>query len=816
MFGLWVRNETPWRRTLVVWCCGSNYESQVDYGRQFGREHGCKVLVVGAPIQYLLQLAARVKPRALILAGRAGPGWEWIKQKGLLAHGPVFFAFDPYVIVVPPDNPGKIQSEKDLGGGVVASMAPLAMRPKGKCIGHLLSAIAYELDSPWLAEVYYMAATKTVKCGRLLFRPLKQGEAFVTITQRSQTTHPDAQGLKVIDIDPKYQVKMKRCRATIPQCVGVVSGELHDPLLLAYANGAADPKARELFERHGYYHITNPKAKAFKALEKVYLPKQPQQVQQQLAEELMADGMWDLALRRWLKIVHVFGPSPYDAKATYMAGYCALQMGLKRGAAALWRRCVRIYPRRGLKEWGGPLFLMGLKNPDPKDLNEKLWAEKAREELKKLRGEDLGEFGDDWEPSDVTDFLRDYPPVEIRIIEADLPKGSRRNLAVAEDELLVGAYELALKDYNKVYTLNAPNRWSAMAMCRAGQCAWLLGNKAAAVDIWELCKTAYNGQPWGDLAGRLLYLAGLEGETPVNAGVPKGAVQVLEREVVGPEEDTFVVRGLNNIVMDFRTANLDGGGALKECYKVVHRFYRGPSKASQQAGEAMAPSGAARKKKSRERAPVPESKDVHKWRAQASYWAGIVLCWMGKPKRAVIQWQQTRRQFGDTEFAAKARDAIEMVRAYEGLTDQQKQAIERAMKLPLSGISELAVTPTASEREMIEAWRDLHDGVPDKSMAAVWHHIGLELYWCGAYKEALHSFLKVLTVVNLKKPEANKWKDEALYYAGLCLRHLGKPERARARWQQLLKQFPKSRFVQRARAKLGQFAAAGQGVRGRG
>ena len=815
--GLWLRNEQPWRHTLVVWCCGSNYESQVDYGRQFGQQHGCKVLIVGAPIQYLLELAARTGGRRpVVLAGRAGPGWEWIRRKGLLAHGPVFFGFDPYVIVVPLDNPGKIKSEADLGGGVIASMAPLAMRPKGKCIGYLLTSIAHELDSPWLAEAYYYAAKQRVKCGRLLFRPLKQGKAFVTITQRSQTTLPEAKGLKVIEIDPKYQVKMKKCRASIPQCAGVISKGTTEQLPVTYVDGLASPKSKDIFERHGYYHITNPKSQAFKPLHRVYLPKQPQQVQQQLAEELMKDGMWGMALRRWLKIVHVFGPSPYDAKATYMAGYCAMQMGLKRGAAELWKRCARIYPRRGIKEWAGPLFLMGLKNPDPKDLDEKLWADKAREELAKLKEQDLGEWGDDFEPSDVTDFMLDYPPVEIRVIEADLPKGSRRNLAVAEDELMVGAYDLALKDYNKVYTLNSPNEWAAMAMCRAGECAWLLGNKAAAVDIWNYCKTGYNGQPWGDTAGRLLYLAGLEGEPPTNKAVSPQAVQILEQEIKLPEKDTFVTRGLSDAVMDFRSANLSGSGALKECFKVLHKFYKGSSRGGAQAGEALVPPGAARKKKLRGRAPQIESKDVRNWRAQSLYWAGIVLCWMAKPAKAVMQWRRVMNEFANTPFAEKARDAIAKLKQYEGLSPAQKTAIDRALKLPLfSPHAQAQAVPAASEAEMLQAWRDLNDHVPDKHMAAVWHHIGLELFICGEYKEALHSFLKVLTVVNLKKPKENKWKDEALYYAGLCLEHLDKPQRARARWQELVEKYPQSKFAQRARQKLAATQAGGE-VSGRG
>ncbi|MBC7287925.1 MAG: substrate-binding domain-containing protein, partial [Armatimonadetes bacterium] len=345
VIGLWLANEQPWRPALVVWCWGSSYEAQADFAREFGRRHRCKVVVVGGPAERLAVLAGASRRRADVFVAPAGPEWEWMRRQGLVTRGPEVFAFDPYVIVVPAGNPAGIKSEQDLGAGAYASIAPEAMWPKGKCIAALLDAIAAGLDAPWVPEAYYYAARSRVNDGRLLFRPLKQGKAYVTITQRSQTTLPEAKGLEVIDINPRFQVKMKGCSNTIAQCVGVLNGARRPEFAEAYADELLGAQAQELLSRHGFYHVADAKARPFRELRPDFVPYQPHEAQQRLAEELMADGLWDIALGEWLKLIHLFGPSPFDAKATYYAGYCAMQHGLKRGAAAMWRRCAQLYSR---------------------------------------------------------------------------------------------------------------------------------------------------------------------------------------------------------------------------------------------------------------------------------------------------------------------------------------------------------------------------------------------------------------------------------------------------------------------------------------
>ncbi|MCD6351824.1 MAG: substrate-binding domain-containing protein, partial [Armatimonadetes bacterium] len=569
---LWLINEKPWLPTLRVWTCGSSYESQCDYARYFGKKHHCKVLVTGAPVQWLLELAGK-GAKTDVIVGRAGPGWLWLKQKGLLTQGPVFFGFDPYVIVIPKSNEGEIHDAKDLAKGVYCVAAPEAMRPKGRCVTAVLEAIGEVIDDPGVAEVFYVAAKREVKCGRMVFKALKQGDVYVAITQYSQTKLPQAEGIEVLPIDAKYLLKMKKCRGTLAQTAGALAASRHPELAKAYVEELALPSSQQVIEKRGYYHIANPFCKPFKPLMKIYVPRHPHADQQQLAEELMADGQWDLAMRRWLKLMHVFGPSPYDAKARYYAGYCAMKLGLKAGAWAMWERCVKDYPRRGLFEWRGPVFMMGEKNPNPQDMDEQYWADKAREALAQL-GAKPGEFGDDWEVSDISDMLLNYVPREIRVIDADVTKGSRRNLAVAEDTLLCGLYGAALTDYNKVYTLNVPNGDEDYALFRAGECLWLMGNKASAADIWNECKRNYTGQTWAEISGRLVYLIGQEGEPLEDKLLPENSVQILDDKLDSTPLRTAQGRAINSAYWDFRTRHFTG--ALKECLKIAHNFYKPP------------------------------------------------------------------------------------------------------------------------------------------------------------------------------------------------------------------------------------------------
>jgi ABC-type molybdate transport system substrate-binding protein len=790
--GLWVVHERPWQPTLVVWCGGSNYESQAELARDFGRQNHCKVLVVAAPVRYLMELTSRSR-RADVIAGGGDDGWAYLQDKGLLARGPEFFAVDPYVILVPPNNQGEITSARDLAKGVYAAAALDAMRPEGKGIASLLQAIGNDVGEPSLGETYYFGIRKRVKCARLLPRALKRGDVFAAITRQSMSTLPEAKGLQVIAIEPRHMLHMDACRGVVAQAAGVLAGSRHRELADRYIEYLVSPKAQEVLGRHGYLPSETKDAQVFKPLMQVLVPRHPHPYENKLAEELMADRQWDEALRRWLILLHTHGPSPYDAKARYYAGYCALQLGLKNGAWEFWRRCVRDYPRKGLHEWGGPIFEFGLKSYSPQDLDEEQWAEKASQALAEL-GEQPAPYGADRPTGAVEDALVTYVPAEIRATEADLPDGSRTNMALAEDELLCGVYDLALADYNKVHALNAPNEFQACALFRAGQCAWLNGNRAAAVDVWQMCNSVHAGKAWAELAGRMLYLVGSEGIAPKDEGLPAGAIQILEREIFETGLRTAQGLAADTAYWNFQTRHLSA--ALEECLKVIHAFYP-PPKAGDGEGNEQPP-------------------DL---RPLARYWAGIICCWQGHPDAAVYQWRVLARDYPNTEWSAKAEKSLSQLQAYPRLTAEQKRALQTARLQPVVKpaaiplIMPTAPVPAGMDHDVWYARVALADLVPDKGQAAIWHHIALEQFVCRDWKAALCSFLKVLTVANVRNEGMNKWQDEALYFAGSCLERLGRPDRACARWQQLLELHPNSQWaaVARSRARMAP-DRSGQGV----
>ncbi len=775
---LYLANARPWQRRLIVWCCGSNYESQVDFARDFGRRHGVKVMVVGAPVQYLLELAGRTSRRPDVIVGRAGPGWKWLKQRGLLEYGPIFFGVDPFVLVVPPENEAKVQDLTSIRSGPWAAFAPHAMRPKGMCIIELLHAASIKFDLPGIDETFMYSVKHPLKCARLTPQLLKREEAFVAITQSSQLSLPEWKGLKRIDIDPKYMLAMTTCRATIPQCAAVLSGSRMADLARAYVDEMAGQQGRQILERHGYVHITNPKIKPYRPMLKLFVPKNRQYWQVVMARELMADGLWPEALRRWLKVLHVFGPSPYDAQARFMAGWCALQAGSKFGAYLMWKRCAEDYPRLGPAEWRGVQYAVCLHPPTSRDADEAYWAARARAELEKLRAQGIPGWGANLEPSDVTDAFYNNEPRKIQIIQADVPKGSRRNLAVAEDLLACEQFSLALTDYNKVYTLDLPNHYIDLAMWRAGECAWLMGNRAAAVDVWTFAASAYTGQPWADDAGRLVRLAATEQKVIEDKALPEGCVQILKDEMPTIGEGAFWwQRGLGNAWWDFRSRLL--AGALKECFKVLHLHYTAPK----------------------------DKQFRRKLAAEARYFAGIYCAWLGQPEAACQQWRKLAR-YGD-EWRAKAHAALAELKAE--LKKMGRGDLAASLSLDHSPPKAAAINdpavPADIDGDLRIARLVIDDNASDKKFSARWHHIALEIFLCRQFRLALHEFTKVISAVNVKDEGKNPFQAEALYFMGACLEQIGNLKRAKARWQQVIERYPDSPWAARAKRRL---AAAGR------
>jgi len=300
----------PWKPTLVVWSCGSNYESIADFSRGFEEGHNCRVRYTGAPVQYLLELALQRTGEVDVIVGRAGPGWEKLRQEDKLAYGPVYFVVDPYVIITQQGNPKGIAGLEDLGKpGIRVAHSPYAMRPRGMCPAHLMAA-ASEQFHPGLVERWENNAVDVLKCGRMLHEPVVAGEADAAVVPLNVTAWPELRGrVEVIPIDTKYLLAMKQCRATMPQCAGVVARARQSELARAFVDELAAPSGRALLERHGYVHISAPQAKAFEPLLEVFVPQNMAAWQVHLGRRLDADEVHREAIRRFFCVINLFGPS---------------------------------------------------------------------------------------------------------------------------------------------------------------------------------------------------------------------------------------------------------------------------------------------------------------------------------------------------------------------------------------------------------------------------------------------------------------------------------------------------------------------------
>ena len=89
--------------------------------------------------------------------------------------------------------------------------------------------------------------------------------------------------------------------------------------------------------------------------------------------------------------------------------------------------------------------------------------------------------------------------------------------------------------------------------------------------------------------------------------------------------------------------------------------------------------------------------------------------------------------------------------------------------------------------------------------AAAQNHIGEAYYRQRDYRQALAEFQKTVDGYTQAAQVS-----EALLKIGLCQRALGDAARAKASWEQVVKQFPKSDAARQARTLLASRAAAGK------
>ncbi|NOY82836.1 MAG: ABC transporter substrate-binding protein [Kiritimatiellaeota bacterium] len=606
------------RDPLVVWSCGGNYEFLKEYVRAFEKQQGCRVRYTAAPVQYLIEEAAYGDREPDVIVGRAGPGWVALRQSGKLARGPVFFALDPFGIAVAKGNPLGIDSIEDLGKkGLRVVQSPGAMRPKGT-VPALLMAQVDRKFFPGLVERWENNVTVRPKCGRHLLRPIIDGVADCTLTQRSALFYPDVRGrLDFVSLPPEILLALKKGRASIPQCAGVLRS--------ARARGRADlarrfveqlRRSKVLLEQFGYLPLDNPRAKELAGLLKVSGPSDMPGRQIQLAMRLEEFGLWREARRRYLKVIYAFGPNHYTARALYRAAVISLRFRARAAARFDLERVVNEYPPPSPNEYDSRILTCDGPIPGVERLPYAHWIRAARLELQGLR-RPRGRRR-------PTPALRRDPRVgalfPVIVTEGDPPKNGRRELGLGLHLLVTGDPEFAARDLLKVCTLNFPSRWMPEAEYLLGLCARERRLPALARKQWERVVRNWPGSR-AATAAQLATAA-----QPRTTGDPAPTSTGSGKPAMPPwsgRYDTHVRRALTYACRLFEHEM--PLFAFKEYAKVLGGVYG--------------------------RATVED-------RAEARFRAGVACTALGNSNAAVRQWRIGAARYPDTEWGAMARSRL--------------------------------------------------------------------------------------------------------------------------------------------------------------
>ncbi len=403
----------PGLPTLTVWSCGGNYHSLAKFCARFEKLHHCRVRYTAAPIQYLLENVAFRGGKPDLMVGRAGPGWEALKKLGKLAEGPDFFAADPFVIITPPGNPANIRSLVDLGRpGVRVAYAPYAMRPKGKCAGHLMGSVTSKFF-PGLNERWENNATVRGQCGRQLPLPIIEGRADAAIVARSMTAYPGVKGsgIEIVPIEQKHLDAMRVCRAVMGQCVGILSDARQPSLAREFRDDMLGELGREVFEDYGYLHITNPEVKRYQPLPGSI---HPQAYASVAGEACGPPGQaWDEG--------RGYPPLPEGhshLRPQRVRGLCALP---RRRVACGWRQLVRDFPRLRRHEYGSPVFEIVLAGPKIALQPEQYYVDQAEQALR-----ELGDMPEQPCERLLAEACTEPPAV----LDGDPPKNGKREFAL--------------------------------------------------------------------------------------------------------------------------------------------------------------------------------------------------------------------------------------------------------------------------------------------------------------------------------------------------------------------------------------------------
>lgn len=594
------------RDALAVWSCGGNYQVLSDYVRRFERGHSCAVNYVAAPVQYLLEMATYGDRMPDAIVGRAGPGWLALKKEGKLSGEPTFFAIDPLVVVVPADNPAGVRGIEDIGrDGVRVSATPHAMRPKSKVPALLMSALD-ERFYPGIMDAWVRNSIQGGKCGMTLLEPLLSGKADAAVAPSSLVTYPEYRDkpLKLIPIQPKHLLAMKKGRASMPQCAAALNSGHKTALARQFVEGLADPANADLLEQHGYLPISSAKAEPFKAMLEINAPKDLAGLLTRLGLLLARFGADDEARRRLLIVIHIGGPSHWDARARYELGRLALESGKPDIARHHWERVCREFPPEGPVEYDSRVLQVGKPIEGLERKPYEHWISLAREGLASLPPERRTR-------AELLPFpIRSEP---LTVLESDPPKSGKRWLTLGEDHYRAGDPRYAMRDSLKVGTLHHPSPYSADAEYNVGVFQAAMGRIDLAKEQWNRTISEYPGSAAARRAGRALQ------------GVRDMCTRVVPSLPEMPSwQERFDTHPLRTMTYGMR---LYHHGlplyAFKEMLKVIHSEAEGTDLA-----------------------------------ARARYCAGVACMALEWPDAAARQWVLCQRHYRESSWVSKATEAL--------------------------------------------------------------------------------------------------------------------------------------------------------------
>ena len=588
------------REALVVWSCGGNYQFLCDYVIRFEQEHDCHVSYTAAPVQYLLEEAVYGESQPDVIVGRGGPGWLALRQCGKMTGDPTFFAVDPLVVVVPPDNPAGIRSVADVGRkGVRVAWTPHSMRPKSKVPALFMATL--DKSHPGIMDAWVGNAIEAAKCGREMLRPLLDETADVAVAPLSLTTYPEYRGkVTVIPIDPKHLLAMKKGRPSMPQCAGGLEGGPRTDVARAFVEGLADASTSELLERHGYIPVSSEACRPYDPMLKVSSPRDFPAIMTRTAQLLARYGAQDEARRRYLMVIHIAGPSHFGARARYRLGELASEAGDSAPARHHWERVVAEFPPEAPVEYECRVLQVSEPVEGVERMPYEHWIGLAEEGLASL-SPGQGEASP-WQ-------VRAEP---LPLLESDPPKSGKRWLTLGEDHFRAGDPRYAIRDSLKVSTLQHPSPYSADAEYNIGIYQASRGNMDLAVEQWQRVVADYPGSAALRLASEALAEHGTD--TKPESPFPP----------MPPRPEVFDTHPQRNMTYGLRLYH--HGLALysfKEMLKIIH---------SKAAGTGLA--------------------------AEARYRAGIACLALESPEAAARQWKLGQAHYPGSKWASDAAEAL--------------------------------------------------------------------------------------------------------------------------------------------------------------